>query len=67
MTDDINIPLRKIPIVSTMTVEQIATMCLRLSSHEHEVFARIEHVNGRPVAYLIAEKASRQIPEFLRR
>lgn len=60
-------PLTRLQILPTTTVEQIGEMCRAFSDDRNEVVCRIEHVNGKPVAYLFRESRAEQIPMFLRR
>lgn len=59
--------LTRLQILPSTTVEQIAEMCRAFSDGKTEVFCRIEHVNGKPVAYLHRESRADQLPMFLRR
>ncbi|HEY1898621.1 MAG TPA: hypothetical protein VGG49_02400 [Steroidobacteraceae bacterium] len=54
-------------LLPSFTVEQIASLCQHLSTPEREVYARIESVQGKPVAYLVRGAPSDSIPPFLRR
>lgn len=57
-----------IRVLPTMTVEQVSRLCHELSDGEHEVYCRIEHVNGQPVHYLVREPRNDQdVPAWLRR
>ena len=49
------------------TVQAIARICAWLSTSEREVYARIECVNGKPVAYLVRGDDKHFLPSFLRR
>lgn len=59
--------LVKCRILPTATMEQIAVMCAMFSSEAVEVYARIECVNGKPVAYLARKPVQEIVPAFLRR
>lgn len=48
------------------TVAQIAAQCARHSTPERPIVARIECINGQPVAYLCRDEAG-FVPDFLRR
>jgi len=58
--------LRTLIIAPQATVAEVAQLCAMFSTQEYEVFARIEHVNGRPVAYLVREHRDNLPPPFLR-
>jgi hypothetical protein len=59
--------LSKCRILPHTTMEQIAVMCAMFSTPAVEVYARIEVVNGKPVAYLARASANEALPSFLRR
>lgn len=63
MTD----PIGRLQILPTTTVEQIAEMCRAFSDDKAEVVCRVEHVNGKPVAFLMREPREQQLPSFLRK
>jgi hypothetical protein len=46
------------------TVQAIARICAWLSTPEREVYARIEHVDGKPVAYLVRGNDKHFLPTF---
>lgn len=49
------------------TVQAIGRICAWLSTPEREVYARIECVNGKPIAYLVRGDDKRFLPSLLRR
>lgn len=59
--------LVKCRILPNTTMEQIAEMCAMFSTNAVEVYARIETVNGKPVAYLTRKSSQEEVPDFLRR
>jgi hypothetical protein len=58
---------QKFRILPNTTMEQIAVMCAMFSSEAVEVYARVECVNGKPVAYLARKSVGEAVPAFLRR
>lgn len=59
--------MRAIAIGPDNTVEGIARLCAWFSTAEREVYARIECVDGKPVAYLVRGDDKHFPPAFLRR
>lgn len=64
MVDDM---VSKIALGPHMTVEGISRLCAWFSTPGREVFARIECVNGKPVAYLVRGTSEDFLPAFLRK
>lgn len=59
--------VRGIKIGPESTMADIARICAWFSTPEREVFARIECVNGRPIAYFVRGRHEDFLPGFLRR
>ena len=64
--DDTPPQLPRVDILPTATCFSIAAMCLRHSTDTHECHARIEWVNGKPVATLVSVPRDQLPPNFLR-
>jgi hypothetical protein len=63
MTDAIS----RMQILPNTTVEQIGEMCRAFSDNDTEVVCRVEHVNGRAVAFLVRTPREQALPMFLRK
>ena len=59
--------LSRLQILPSTTVEQIGEMCRAFSDSETEVICRIEHVNGKAVAFLVPTPRTQTLPMFLRK
>lgn len=67
MTDSVTIALGNVIIDPRMTVDQISSMCMALSTEKVEVSAHVEHRAGKPVAYLVGTPRAELPPDFLRK
>jgi hypothetical protein len=62
-----DLKLAECRILPTTSVNQIAHLCALFSTPAVEVHARIEFVNGKPVAYLTRTRRDESVPSFLKR
>lgn len=54
-------------IPTSMSIEQLAVMCQMFTTSVCEVTARVQMVNGSPVAFFVREVQPAAIPQYLRR
>jgi hypothetical protein len=59
--------VHSIQVAPENTITDIARLCVWFSTPQREVFARIECVRGKPVAYFVRGTHKDFLPAFLRR